>query len=69
MWGSNLQYFTNSIFDILWFLTLGNIQLHRLSWQKVWQVSLTLRGDPAVPEFMAWHPEGLFLIVSSGKQI
>jgi len=46
----------------------GHIHLHRLSWQKVWQVPLTVKEEPAVPELMAWHPEGLFLVVASGIQ-
>ncbi|CAL8095775.1 unnamed protein product [Orchesella dallaii] len=45
----------------------GSIQLHRLTWQKVWQVMLSNRGESIIPELMTWHPEGLFLIVSSGS--
>lgn len=41
--------------------------LHRLNWQKVWQVTLTIKEEPVVPELMAWHPEGLFLVATSGK--
>jgi hypothetical protein len=47
---------------------IGNVQLHRLSWQRVWQVSLALKEKSVIPELMTWHPEGLFLVVTSGKK-
>jgi len=50
-------------------LISGHVHLHRLSWQKVWTTQLTIREETCIPQLMAWHPEGLFLIVASGKVI
>lgn len=53
-------------FWLLIICILGIIYLHRLSWAKAWEVSLTLLDQPVTPELMTWHPEGLFLVVTAG---
>jgi len=49
------------------FFCLGELALHRLTWQRVWKMELEYLNRNRTAEIITWHPEGLYIAVIAGK--